>query len=330
MDGTRRHPPARRREGAAGRGAREFRRRARGKAGGRDRVSAPIALLANPSAADGRSLKCLDVVRATFEERGANYEMASPAGRDAARQVARAAGARGETVVAVGGDGTIGLIAGALRDTPGRLGVIPAGRGNDFARVLKIPTDPAEAARVALDGHERVVDVGDVDGETFVCIASLGFDSDANRIANEAKLVKGNLVYLYAALRALAGWKHANFHVVVDGAVHDVRGWSVAVANSKAYGGGMYVAPDAELDDGKFDVVMGSESSKLTFLKDIGKVFKGTHSELPYVHTVRGETVEISSDRPFDIYADGDPIGRTPATVSISPRSLNVLVPRGA
>jgi YegS/Rv2252/BmrU family lipid kinase len=293
-------------------------------------VSAPIALLANPSAADGRSLKCLDIVRAELDARGADYHMATPSGRDAARTVAREAAQRGETVAAVGGDGTIGLIAGALRGTPGRLAVIPAGRGNDFARVMKIPSDPAEAARVALEGEERVVDVGDVDGETFICIASLGFDSDANRIANEAKLVKGNLVYLYAALKALAGWKHANFHVVIDGRLHDVRGWSVAVANSKAYGGGMYIAPDAELDDGEFDVVMGSQSSKWTFLRDLPKVFKGTHSSLPYVHTARGRTVEISSDRPFDIYADGDPIGRTPATVSISPRSLNVLVPRGA
>ncbi|HEX6713415.1 MAG TPA: diacylglycerol kinase family protein [Thermoleophilaceae bacterium] len=290
-------------------------------------MSAPIALLANPSAADGRSLKCLDIVRETLEQRGAEYVMASPAGRNAARTAAREAGERGETVAAVGGDGTIGLIAGALRGTPGRLAVIPAGRGNDFARVMKIPEDPAEAALIALDGHEQVVDVGDVDGETFVCIASLGFDSDANRIANEAKLVKGNLVYLYAALRALIGWKHANFHVVVDGQAHDIRGWSVAVANSKAYGGGMYIAPDAKLDDGAFDVVMGSESSKWAFLRDIRKVFDGTHSKLSYVQTVRGTKVEISSDRPFEIYADGDPIGRTPATVSISPRSLKVLVP---
>jgi YegS/Rv2252/BmrU family lipid kinase len=293
-------------------------------------VSAPIALLANPSAANGRSLKCLDIVRAELEARGADYRLASPSGRDAAREVARDAGQRGETVVAVGGDGTIGLIAGALRGTPGRLAVIPAGRGNDFARVLKIPTDAAEATRVALDGEERSVDVGDVDGETFVCIASLGFDSDANRIANDAKLVNGNLVYLYAAVRALVGWKHASFHVVIDGHAHDVRGWSVAVANSQAYGGGMYIAPQAELDDGELDVVLVSEVSKARALKDLPKTFKGTHAALPYVQTLRGKKVELSADRPFVIYADGDPIGQLPATVSISPRSLNVLVPRGA
>lgn len=291
---------------------------------------APIRLLANPSAADGRSLKCLDVVRATLESRGAEYTMTTPSGRDAARDAAREAGERGETVAAVGGDGTIGLIAGALRDTPGRLAVIPAGRGNDFARVMQIPEDAREAAGLILDGEERVVDVGDVDGETFVCIASLGFDSDANRIANEARLVKGNLVYLYAALKALLGWRHANFHVVVDGQAHDMRGWSVAVANSKAYGGGMYLAPQAVLDDGLLDVVMVSESNRRTFLKDLPKVFKGTHTTNPRVTMLTGRTVELSADRPFDIYADGDPIGRTPATVNISARSLKVLVPAGS
>jgi diacylglycerol kinase family enzyme len=258
----------------------------------------------------------VDLVRAELESRGAAYRLATPSGKDAARAEALAAAARGDIVAAVGGDGTIGLIAGALRGTGAPLAVIPAGRGNDFARVMQIPTDPRGAARVALDG------------EPFICIASLGFDSDANRIANEAKLVKGNLVYLYAALRALAGWKHASFHVVIDGEPHDMRGWSVAVANSKAYGGGMYVAPQAQLDDGELDVVLGSESSKWTFLKDLPKVFKGTHANLSYVQTLRGKKVELSADRPFTIYADGDPIGELPATVSISPASLQVMVPK--
>ena len=183
---------------------------------------------------------------------------------------------------------------------------------------------------VALEGEERTVDVGDVDGETFVCIASLGLDSDANRIANDAKLLKGNLVYLYAALRALIGWKHANFGVVIDGTRHDVHGWSVAVANSKAYGGGMYLAPQAELDDGQFDIVLVSKSNKLRAVRDLPKIFKGTHAENSYVQMLKGQKVELSADRAFDIYADGDPIGSVPATVSISPRSLNVLVPAAA
>src|SRR5204863_5596917 len=188
--------PDRGRQAPARRGARELRSRARRRYHLR-RVTRPIALLANPSAADGRSLKCVDEVRATLEARSAEYRLVTPAGREAAVSTAIEAADRGETVAAVGGDGTIGLIAGALRGKDVPLAVIPAGRGNDFARVMGIPTDPRVAAAVALDGEERVVDVADVDGRPFVCIASFGFDSDANRIANEAKLIRGNLVYLY-------------------------------------------------------------------------------------------------------------------------------------
>ena len=94
-------------------------------------------------------------------------------------------------------------------------------------------------------------------------IASLGFDSDANRIANDAKLVRGNAVYLYAALRALAAWKPAAFSVTVDGERREVSGYSVAVGNSKAYGGGMYLLPQAELDDGQLDVLITKRCSKL-------------------------------------------------------------------
>ena len=138
---------------------------------------------------------------------------------------------------------------------------MPCGRGNDLARVLGIPKDPAAAARIAVEGEERLLDVANVEGTPYMGIASFGFDSDANRIANEAKLVKGNAVYVYAALRALAAWKPAHFSVTVDGERHEFTGYTVAVGNSKAYGGGMYVFPMAELDDGKLDVIVASGSA---------------------------------------------------------------------
>ena len=169
--------------------------------------------------------------------------------------------------------------------------------------------------------------MANVDGTPYVGIASFGFDSDANRIANEAKLVRGNAVYLYAALRALAAWKPAAFSVTVDGERHDVSGYSVAVGNSKAYGGGMFVLPDAELDDGKLDVLISTEASKLTFLRGVFKTFKAAHVDSPHAQFLRGATIEVGSDRPFVIYGDGDPIGTTPATMRVEQRCLRVIVP---
>jgi YegS/Rv2252/BmrU family lipid kinase len=292
-------------------------------------VSRKLALLVNPAAAGGMALAAVAPASAVLERLGAEFRVIETDSGEPAKKEASAAAAEGVTTVAIGGDGLVGTLAGAVCGTDAALAIIPAGRGNDFARVLGIPTDPAAAARLAVEGEERLLDVGEVDGKSFVGIASAGFDSDANRIANEAKLIRGNLVYAYAALKALAGWKPARFEVLVDGVHHEVTGYTVAVANSKAYGGGMFLAPQAELDDGQLDVILSGATSKLHFLRSLPKVFKGTHLEEPTVHCFRGATVEVSADRPFTMYADGDPLADLPATVRVSPRALRVIVPRG-
>jgi YegS/Rv2252/BmrU family lipid kinase len=293
-------------------------------------VSRPLALLVNPAAAGGKALAAVVPARAELDRLGADYRVVETASGEHAKREARAAGDNGETVVAVGGDGLVGTLAGAICGTDAHLAIVPAGRGNDFARVLEIPNDPADAARTAHEDHTRLLDVGEVDGKSFVGIASVGFDSDANRIANEAKLVKGNLVYAYAALKALAKWKPAHFDVTVDGEHHEVTGYSVGVCNSKAYGGGMYAAPQAVLDDGLLDVITCSTHKKRQFLlRTLPGVFKGTYLELPWISCYTGTHVEVSSDRPFTMYADGDPLAELPATVEVRPRTLHVVVPRG-
>ncbi|MFL5824919.1 MAG: diacylglycerol/lipid kinase family protein [Thermoleophilaceae bacterium] len=287
-----------------------------------------LALFVNPAAAGGRAVRALTPAIREFDARGVEYRVLQTRGLVHARDEALEAAGAGETVVAIGGDGLVGCLAGALRHTDGRLAIVPGGRGNDLARVLGIPTDPREAARVALDGEERMIDVAEANGAPFVGIASLGFDSDANRIANEAKLVKGNLVYLYAALKALAQWHDASFTVTVDGGEpQHVSGYSVAVANSKAYGGGMYLVPHAELDDGQLDVLAVSAHPKLKVLRDLPKVFKGEHANSPFAHWSKGTAVRVEADRPFTVYADGDPIAELPVTVTVDRRSLRVLVP---
>ena len=170
-----------------------------------------FALLVNPASAGGRALKALPKVHATLDRLGATHRTVTTRSIDHAYEEAGRAVAEGETVVALGGDGLLRPLAGALKGTASAVAIIPCGRGNDFARVLGIPKDPAEAARVAVEGEERLVDVANVEGTPFMGIASFGFDSDCNRLANEAKLVKGNAVYIYAALRTIATWKPATF-----------------------------------------------------------------------------------------------------------------------
>jgi YegS/Rv2252/BmrU family lipid kinase len=287
-----------------------------------------ISLIVNPSAGGGRAAKLLPKVQARLRLLGVEHHTELTRDLPHAQELARAAAAAGEPAVLLSGDGLVGAVAHVLRGHPGAvMGVLPGGRGNDFARVTGIPLDAEAACDVIANGTPQPVDVGDVDGATFIGIASLGFDSDANRIANEAPPRLGNLVYTYGALRALAAWKHAGYEVVVDGEAHAFSGWSVACANSKAYGGGMFLAPDADLHDGRLDVVFCEAMSKARFLRLLPTVFKGEHVKLPEVHVLRGAEVRISADRPFTVYADGDPIGELPCTVRAIPGAVKVLLP---
>jgi YegS/Rv2252/BmrU family lipid kinase len=242
---------------------------------------------------------------------------------------ARRAAESGEIPVVMSGDGLVGQVGGALAESGTPMGILPGGRGNDLGRVLCIPSEPAGAVAVLAEGNEREIDVGVVNDRRFLCIASLGFDSEANRIANEARFIKGNLVYAYAALRTLAAWKPHSFEVIVDGERTDCFGHSVAVANSRAYGGGMFVAPEAQLDDGLLDVVLTAHIGKLRFLRGLPEVFKGTQVDNEEITMLRGAEVEVSADEDFAIYADGEHLADLPAKLRVLPRALRVIAPPG-
>jgi YegS/Rv2252/BmrU family lipid kinase len=292
-------------------------------------VPAPVRLIVNPAAGGGRAGRCAPAVVDALRGHGLDVQRADTRDLPHARELALEAARAGETAVTLGGDGLAGAVADVLREVPGALlGVLPGGRGNDLARVLGIGQDPVAACAVIAGGVARELDLGLVGEHTFVGIASCGFDSDANRIANEAPAWLGNLVYAYGALRALWSWRPARFELVLDGRRHTFTGYSVGAANSKAYGGGMYAAPDALLDDGLLDVPYCERIPKLRFLTRIlPKVFKGTHVDEPSVHVLRGRELQIAADRPFTLYADGDPIGELPLRVSVLPAAVRVLVP---
>jgi YegS/Rv2252/BmrU family lipid kinase len=287
-----------------------------------------FAILMNPASAGGKPVRVLPLLRKELEAAGAEHRVVETCDVAHATHAAREASGRGEVVVALGGDGLVGKLAGALRDSTA-LGVVPAGRGNDFARALGIPEDVGGAARVLLDGVRKALDLGEANGRPFACIASMGYDSEANRVANEAKLVRGNLVYAYAAIRALMAWKPARFTVRLDGREIRFEGYTVAAANTGYYGGGMNMAPAADPSDGLLEVVMVERVAKRKFLANLPKVFKGTHVEEENVKVSRASEVEITADRPFDVYADGDPLTTLPATVRLVRGGLSVIAPRG-
>lgn len=287
-----------------------------------------LSLIVNPFAGGGKAARELDGVQAMLGRLGLEHHVEHTQSLAHARELSTAAAQAGEVAVAFGGDGLIGAVADALRHTHGVLGVLPGGRGNDFVRMLGIPASPQAACRVLVDGEVRQLDLGVVGDRAFIGIASCGFDSMANRFANETKLVRGRLVYAYGLLRALAGWRPATFTVTIDdGPPRTVSGYTVAAANSRYYGAGMMLAPDATLHDGMLDVVMILRTPKLRFLRHAPAVVAGAHINLDFVEVVRARRIHIAASRPFDLYADGDPIATLPASVGVLPEAVRVLVP---
>jgi YegS/Rv2252/BmrU family lipid kinase len=281
----------------------------------------------NPHSAGGKTLKVLPTVERELGRRNVRYRLVRTESLEHGVSEAKAAAEAGEIPVVMSGDGLIGQVGGALAGTNTPLGMIPGGRGNDLARVLGIPSDPGGSVAVLADGNVREIDVGEVNGRRFLCVASCGFDSDANRIANETRFIRGNLVYAYAALRALVAWRPATFALELDGEPVENVGYAVAIANSKAYGGGMFIAPDADLSDGRFDVVLSGDTSKWRALTSLPKVFKGTHVDEEEVRVLRASEVQVSADRDFAVYADGEHLADLPATMRVLSGALRVIAP---
>jgi YegS/Rv2252/BmrU family lipid kinase len=287
----------------------------------------PLAILVNPSAAGGRALKLLPRVEQALDERRVEFRVQRTRDLEHGSRQALGAIEAGEVPVVMSGDGLIGAVGGAVAGSETPLGIIPGGRGNDLARGLGIPEEPEEAVAVLLDGEPRRIDVGEVNGRRFLGIVSVGFDSEANRVANETQFLRGNLVYAFAALRTLIGWKPARFTVRVDDERYRFTGYSVSVANNRAFGGGMLIAPDAEIDDGQFDIVTVGDGSKLKFVGNLPKVFKGTHVKEEQVTVFRAQHLELTASKPFPVYADGEHLSDLPASLRVLPRALSIIAP---
>ena len=302
-------------------------------------MNGPFCLVVNPAAGRGRALRALRDAAAALDAAGAAYQVATSASMQDAREIAGRAAAGGHVVVAVGGDGTAGALAGVAAGGGSGFGIVPAGNGNDFARSLGIPASGAAAARVLTAGRERRVDligVG-VPGRAEVIVAGsvyAGIPSVAGEIANRMPWLRGPAVYPVAALRALARWAPAGFRVETGSGAEECAGYAVVVANTAYFGAGMKVAPSAEAGDGMLDVLTMRHAPRLVFLRVLTKIRTGAHVGLPQISQDRGSEVTVTVDRDLPVAADGEtlpwasplPAG-TPLRARALPGALRVLVP---
>jgi YegS/Rv2252/BmrU family lipid kinase len=277
-------------------------------------------LVVNPAAGGGRSRRLLPEVAGVLQAAGVRHEVCASGSLRHAAELAAAAAERGDTVVAFGGDGMVGTLAAAVAAAGGVFGIVPAGRGNDFARTLGIPFTPAAAARRLVSGRERAVDLigvspaGRPPGAEIVVAGSvyLGIPAVAGQIAAGSRFPPGGLAYPAAALRAVAGWRTARFRLELAGGtddpVHEFAGGAVVVANSRYFGAGMMVAPDADTGDGLLDVLYIQGSSKPAMIHALTKIKKGTHVTMRPVGSARASAVTVTADRAMPGGADGEPL----------------------
>ncbi len=267
-----------------------------------------------------------------------DYEYTEGVGH--AIELARAAASDGyRYLVAVGGDGTVNEVAnGILHSTNPSdtiLGVVSTGTGSDFARSVGIPRDYASACFLLTSPRRSLIDVGVVEfkckGQTlqrfFVNAAGVGFDAAVVEATERLpKYFGGTIPYLAGLLRSLFGYRNKSVILSVGSKVEAKRILNVVVANGGYLGGGMHVAPEAELGDGLLDVIIIGDIGKFELLKALPTVYKGTHISHPKVRMEKATHITIESSEPFLVHADGELLGEGPASFWLVPSALSIVV----
>ncbi|WP_243795246.1 diacylglycerol kinase [Saccharopolyspora gloriosae] len=287
-----------------------------------------FSLLVNPKAGQGRTAAA--AVRAVRYLRGSGVSTTVLIGRDEADSLAlahRAVAAGTGALVACGGDGIVNVALQAVAGTDTPFGVIPAGTGNDHARMLGIPRhDPVAAARVVRDGAVRPIDLGRVGDRWFGTAFAGGFDALVTERTNRLKWPRGKLRYNLAVLVELAALRPLDYVLELDGRTVPTQAILVAVGNGQTYGGGMRICPDAVPDDGLFDVTVIGSARRDQIVRLLPTIYPGTHVEHAQVTTYRASRVRLSTPGVTG-YADGERFQELPVTCECVPLAANALVP---
>ena len=295
-------------------------------------------LICNPTAGRGRAGRLLPEVRAFLQSQGVETAVAlTKAAREATALAAEAAAAGFPVVIAMGGDGTVQEVGeGLVQGRPStneqadatRLGVIPVGTGNDFAKMLSTTTDWRAACTRIAQGQPRRVDVGRVNGHLFLNNVGIGFDAQVGIEAQKIRWLRGQAVYLAALVRNLLLSYHTpHVHVTLDEIEIKQAITLLTIGNGRCSGGGFWLTPQAEIDDGLFDICLVQGLSKLQILGFVPSAMRGTHITAEAVRMSRTRRLTITSGEPLPVHADGE-ILYTDAhqlTVELLPAALGVL-----
>lgn len=300
----------------------------------RRREITKVTALTNPVSGHGAAIHAAQLAIARLHDRG--VEVVEIIGDDAedARYLVSAALEKGTDAVAVtGGDGVVSNALQVLAGTDIPVGIIPAGTGNDHAREFGIPAnDPEAAADIIVDGWTETIDLGrirDSDGvdKWFGTVAATGFDALVTDRANRMRWPHGRLRYYIAMVAELSQLRLLPFRLVLDGTQEiDADMTLVALGNTRSYGGGLLICPNADHADGLLDITMVNEASRTKLIRLFPTVMKGTHVDLDEVSTARAKSIYVECPG-INVYADGDFACLLPAEISAVPGALQILRP---
>lgn len=274
-----------------------------------DKIAVMIVVIVNPEAGKGRAQRVLGLVCDVFDRQGASYEVWFTRRPGHATELARKAVEEGcERVISVGGDGTVREIAQGLVGTGCPLGIIPAGTGNDYGKTVGLSPDIETAAQDALAPHMRDVDVIDMNGAICINIASVGLDAEAVYNASKFKRVlRGLPAYLAGFLLGFIRYKPVRLRLRVDGGEEqDMQKTIFVIANGRYYGGGFQPVPEAEVDNGRIELMHAQPLKRLELLGLLGRFARGKHAGHPAVAFSSCQTLEIKLPKPTHLNVDGE------------------------
>lgn len=292
-----------------------------------------FAFLVNRTSGSGTGPGAAIPVARLLRDAGATVEVSYSPGPRATLELINHAVANGRVVVSVGGDGMLSSIAGEVARLGGTLGILPSGRGNDFARMIALARDPEAVARTLLDGEPLPTDLLTAtlaDGSIRMVAGSVyaGVDAQTADLVNRVHWLPRVLQYPATALHSLATFRPSTFSVTIDGVGRSFVAACVVVANSGYYGSGMRIAPSASIDDGELDVVVIGAAGRLDMIRSFPKVYEGGHIGLGNVHAFRGRSASVSSRPAVALGGDGEPLGvlgAEPIRVDVKPGALQLL-----
>ena len=283
--------------------------------------------IVNPASGRGKGLGVGRELEERLQYLNLDYQVLYTKAPGHAIELAQTAKEKFECVVAVGGDGTLNEVVNGLGQNGCTLGLLPVGSGNDFARAVSLETKLDVALNKLLRGRIRAVDLGKVNERYFHNGVGVGFDAHVVHTSLKVKRLRGNAIYLYSVLRTLFKYRPVSLAMQFNNQTHTNDYFMVTVGNGMSLGGGFLLTPDAQIDDGLFDLCLIQNMPMPSVLRNLLKVYSGKHKEDPRVEIVRTENLKIQSEEPFAVHVDGELLGMdlTTLNVEIIPKALNVI-----